>query len=314
MKKSFKERNPDVDMDEIQRNPNVPDDVKAAISGALTLTMEDEFESDGDDVVAPLPPTDGSDFLESYDNDFFMDLSDEELGGKKSRRKRYHENDEDWSATSNSRKSTRKKKKKKTRTKANENVTKPRTPKKATAKTAPATTEATSDCRKTESSPIQKVSQTNGNDRCGDEVCSGSKDHVASIVKSETFEKLDKSKIEPPVVKTPRKRSTEKEKTPKKISSLDTILATIETVVLGLDGTSKAFKMEHNPLNDFLIPKDELLDPDEYEAGISDFSDSSFRLEPKTELNNSYNGVTAAMMNVLSSPTLSSTSPGKLNP
>lgn len=43
-KKSFKERNPDLDMEEIQANPSIPDDVKEVLSGALTFE-EDEDES-----------------------------------------------------------------------------------------------------------------------------------------------------------------------------------------------------------------------------------------------------------------------------
>lgn len=40
--KSFKERNPDLDLDEIQQNPNVPDDVKAMLKeSVLTLHEED---------------------------------------------------------------------------------------------------------------------------------------------------------------------------------------------------------------------------------------------------------------------------------
>lgn len=41
-KKSFKERNPDLDMDDIERNPHIPDDVRAVLSGALTLENADE--------------------------------------------------------------------------------------------------------------------------------------------------------------------------------------------------------------------------------------------------------------------------------
>jgi len=55
-KKSFKERNPDLDMDEIQNNPNIPDDVKAVLNGALTLDVEDEYDDDLDDGNAPELP------------------------------------------------------------------------------------------------------------------------------------------------------------------------------------------------------------------------------------------------------------------
>lgn len=42
-KKSFKERNPDLDLEEIQQNPNIPEDIKAILSGALTLDEEAEI-------------------------------------------------------------------------------------------------------------------------------------------------------------------------------------------------------------------------------------------------------------------------------
>lgn len=41
--KSFKERNPDLDLDEIQQNPNIPDDIKAVLKeSVLTLEAEEE--------------------------------------------------------------------------------------------------------------------------------------------------------------------------------------------------------------------------------------------------------------------------------
>lgn len=41
--KSFKERNPDLDLDEIQQNPNIPDDIKAVLKeSVLTLDAEEE--------------------------------------------------------------------------------------------------------------------------------------------------------------------------------------------------------------------------------------------------------------------------------
>lgn len=92
LKKSFKERNPDVDMDEIQNNPNVPEDVKAAITGALTLTLdEDDGTEENETGEEELPPVDG---LETFDDDYIMDMSEDD--GKKSRRRRIDENDEDW--------------------------------------------------------------------------------------------------------------------------------------------------------------------------------------------------------------------------
>lgn len=90
LKKSFKERNPDVDMDEIQNNPNVPEDVKAAITGALTLTLDDDGTEEGE-TGEELPPIEG---LETFDDDYIMDMSEDD--GKKNRRRRVDENDEDW--------------------------------------------------------------------------------------------------------------------------------------------------------------------------------------------------------------------------
>lgn len=44
--KSFKERNPDLDLDEIQQNPNIPDDIKAVlIESALVLDQDDVLSS-----------------------------------------------------------------------------------------------------------------------------------------------------------------------------------------------------------------------------------------------------------------------------
>lgn len=114
LKKTFKERNPDVDMDEIQNNPNVPEDVKAAISGALSLALdEDEPEENGTD-VAGIAAT-----LEEFDDDYIMDMSDDDIHTKKNRRRRIDENDEDWRASykKTSRPKRGKKKKKKNKEK-----------------------------------------------------------------------------------------------------------------------------------------------------------------------------------------------------
>lgn len=93
MKKSFKERNPDVDMDEIQNNPNVPEDVKAAITGAFSLTLDDDeaVESENGEIELPII----TESLESFDDDYIMDFADED--DNKSRRGRRKQNeDEDW--------------------------------------------------------------------------------------------------------------------------------------------------------------------------------------------------------------------------
>lgn len=114
LKKTFKERNPDVDMDEIQNNPNVPEDVKAAISGALSLALDDdEPEEAGADVVGIVET------LEEFDDDYIMDISDDDMHKKKNRRRRIDENDEDWRASykKTSRPKRGKKKKKKNKEK-----------------------------------------------------------------------------------------------------------------------------------------------------------------------------------------------------
>lgn len=95
MKKTFKERNPDIDMDEIQNNPNVPEDVKAAISGALLLSAEDDEEAEGsenDNEENGLPIVDD---LETFDEDYIMDYADfSDKKPYKGRRKDVE--DEDW--------------------------------------------------------------------------------------------------------------------------------------------------------------------------------------------------------------------------
>lgn len=226
MKKSFKERNPDVDMDEIQNNPNVPDDVKAAITGALALTLDDDVSSEGEEVI------------ETYDNDFLLDVSDEEVRGNKPRRKRKHENDEDWSAKSKTKKAGRKKKRK-GKKKAKVDVKKPKTQKNVKKVKA---IEPIDNIWKTDCSTDAKVHHTN-------KAIQYSDNNMESVVK------LEKLEIEPvlgvakpiKVEKMTKKRSNGKEKTPrvktkvKPVSSIDAILATIETVVLGLDENNAVF-------------------------------------------------------------------------
>lgn len=89
LKKSFKERNPDVDMDEIQNNPNVPEDVKAAITGAMSLTLEEDEADEAETCDESLPHAD----VEPFDDDYIM-MSDDDA--KQNGRRRGHENDEDW--------------------------------------------------------------------------------------------------------------------------------------------------------------------------------------------------------------------------
>lgn len=87
-------------MDEIQNNPNVPDDVKAAINGALLLTTdeddgydEEEARTSDNNNEAPVLPT--VDELETFDDDYIMDYIDsEDKKAYKGRRKEI--DDEDW--------------------------------------------------------------------------------------------------------------------------------------------------------------------------------------------------------------------------
>lgn len=54
-KKSFKERNPDLNLEEIQQNPNIPDEVKAVLKeSVLTLDADDEEPAIIGDGEAPL--------------------------------------------------------------------------------------------------------------------------------------------------------------------------------------------------------------------------------------------------------------------
>lgn len=96
MKKTFKERNPDIDMDEIQNNPNVPEDVKAAISGAFLLSADDDDEEAGDSDNEHEPPgLPIVDELETFDEDCIMDYADySDKRAYKGRRKDVE--DEDW--------------------------------------------------------------------------------------------------------------------------------------------------------------------------------------------------------------------------
>lgn len=54
-KKSFKERNPDLDLDEIQQNPNIPDDVKAVLKESV-LSLDAEEEEGAEIITEELNP------------------------------------------------------------------------------------------------------------------------------------------------------------------------------------------------------------------------------------------------------------------
>lgn len=90
--KSFKERNPDLDIDEIQANPNVPDDVKAELCGTvleanyLDPELTDAVNVSGNSVEQLL--------FDKYDDLFESDEERRHI----SRRSKKHEDDE-WFAT-----------------------------------------------------------------------------------------------------------------------------------------------------------------------------------------------------------------------
>ncbi|KAG4069071.1 hypothetical protein HA402_008382 [Bradysia odoriphaga] len=90
--KSFKERNPDLDMEEIQNNPNIPDDIKAVLSGSVldeAEGIEEPVECLKDGVEAIIQ--------EKYD-DIFNEDSDEEII-RRGRGRKGKKDDDDWFAT-----------------------------------------------------------------------------------------------------------------------------------------------------------------------------------------------------------------------
>lgn len=97
-------------MDEIQNNPNVPDDVKAAISGAMSLTLEEEEAPMEGDVVQATE----EDEFGSYDEEF--NLSEADRKSKKSKRRHQtdddmNDDDGDWLSSRGKRKKKSKKRK-----------------------------------------------------------------------------------------------------------------------------------------------------------------------------------------------------------
>ncbi|XP_075167176.1 uncharacterized protein LOC142239280 isoform X2 [Haematobia irritans] len=108
--KSFKERNPDLDLDEIQQNPNIPDDIKAVLKeSALTLDAEEEEPAIvGDENEATIPDMSlqspahfktKKELLAYIDDD--DDDGEEERNFKKRKNKRKTDSDydDDWLAT-----------------------------------------------------------------------------------------------------------------------------------------------------------------------------------------------------------------------
>lgn len=46
--KSFKQRNPDLNLEEIQNNPNIPDDVKAVLNESALKQADDDVDENKD--------------------------------------------------------------------------------------------------------------------------------------------------------------------------------------------------------------------------------------------------------------------------
>uniref|UniRef100_A0A336LR10 CSON001564 protein n=1 Tax=Culicoides sonorensis TaxID=179676 RepID=A0A336LR10_CULSO len=91
-KMSFKERNPDLDIENIQNNPHIPDDVKAQLSlDVLAAPVEDSDDDDNTKEIPTLEPE--VDLERDYDP---FSSSDEETSKKKRRRKKDTEYDDDW--------------------------------------------------------------------------------------------------------------------------------------------------------------------------------------------------------------------------
>ncbi|XP_033253220.1 uncharacterized protein LOC117192612 isoform X1 [Drosophila miranda] len=116
--KSFKERNPDLDLDEIQQNPNVPDDVKAMLKeSVLTLDTSDlgiEGDYPNEDAVSLQSPADfktKQELLEYMDDGTEDDDEEEEFKRRKAKRRYDADYDDDWLAShhrrTNSRNSSR---------------------------------------------------------------------------------------------------------------------------------------------------------------------------------------------------------------
>ncbi|KRJ99359.1 uncharacterized protein Dyak_GE13392, isoform C [Drosophila yakuba] len=114
--KSFKERNPDLDLDEIQQNPNVPDDVKAMLKESV-LTLDtgdlatDEADFPNEDAMSLQSPADlktKQELLEYIDDGTEDDDEEEDFKRRKQKRRYDADYDDDWLASkrkSNSRNS-----------------------------------------------------------------------------------------------------------------------------------------------------------------------------------------------------------------
>lgn len=82
--KTFKERNPDLDMEEIQNNPNIPDDIKAVLSGSV---LDDAMEE----------PVAVEAIIQEKFDDIFEDSDEEIIRSRRGRKSK--KEDDDWFAT-----------------------------------------------------------------------------------------------------------------------------------------------------------------------------------------------------------------------
>ncbi|XP_070065639.1 probable lysine-specific demethylase 4B isoform X7 [Drosophila virilis] len=100
--KSFKERNPDLDLDEIQQNPNVPDDVKAMLKESVLTLNEEETEFAPEDAMTLQSPADfktKQELLEYMDDGTEDDDEEEDFKRRKHKRKYDADYDDDWLAS-----------------------------------------------------------------------------------------------------------------------------------------------------------------------------------------------------------------------
>uniref|UniRef100_W8B585 [histone H3]-trimethyl-L-lysine(9) demethylase n=1 Tax=Ceratitis capitata TaxID=7213 RepID=W8B585_CERCA len=103
-KKSFKERNPDLNLEEIQQNPNIPDEVKAVLKeSVLTLDADDEEPAIIGDGEAPLLMSQLSPAelktkkeLLDYIDDGTDEDEEEEFRKRRHKRKHHSDYDDDW--------------------------------------------------------------------------------------------------------------------------------------------------------------------------------------------------------------------------
>lgn len=99
--KSFNERNPDLDINAITSNPNVPTDVKAVLCGNSVAADDNSIanlceDEGGNDIIPDVIDTDNNS-LDMYSSDLDEFEEDEEKNGKKKRRKKSDEEyDDDW--------------------------------------------------------------------------------------------------------------------------------------------------------------------------------------------------------------------------